>query len=84
MGVLLAAVPSRRDPHAEDQVAGHVEEQYQQEPPDLDLEVQVGLVPDVDPDQIETHGEGQQQDERDALEEHEEQHGGNPTAGAAR
>jgi hypothetical protein len=84
MGVLLAAVPSRRDPYAEDQVAGDVEEHHEQEPPDLDLEVQVGFVLDIDPDEIETHGEGQQQDERDALEEHEEQHDGHTTSGAAR
>jgi hypothetical protein len=83
MGILVAAVPAHRDPYAEDEIAGHVEEQYEQEPPRLDLEVEAGLVLDVDPGQVEHAGEREQQDRRDALEEHEEQHGGHPTGGDA-
>jgi hypothetical protein len=81
MGFLVAAVPAHRDPHAEDQVARHVEEQHEQEPPGLDLELEAGLVLDFDPGQVERAGEREQQDRRDALEEDEEQHRGHPTAG---
>jgi hypothetical protein len=84
MVVLLAAVPAHREPRAEDEVARHVKEHDQQEPPRLDLEVQVGLVLDVDPNQVERASEREQQDHRDALEDHEEEHGGHTTSGASR
>jgi hypothetical protein len=82
MGLPIAAVPSPHcEPAAEHQIAGHVEEHHQQEPPHLDLEFEARLVLDVNPDQVEAAGERQQQDPRDALEEDEEEHGGHPTTG---
>jgi len=58
-----------------------VEQYHQQEPPDLGLELEAGLVLDVRPYEIEADDEHEQQDQRDLLEEHEQQHGGHPTAG---
>jgi hypothetical protein len=81
MGVLVAAVPSHCDPDAEHQVARDMEEQDQQEPPDLHLEVEVRLVLHIHPDEVEADDERQEQDPRDALEEHEEEHGGHTTSG---
>jgi len=59
-----------------------VQQEYEQEPPRLDLEVHV-LLADVDPDEVEADRQDDQQDPRDLLEEHEQQHGGHPTAGVA-
>ena len=72
-----------RDVQEIDEIARHVCEQHQQEPPHLGLEVQAGLVLDVDPDQVERDAEYEQHDRRDVLEDHEQQHGGHPTAGVA-
>jgi hypothetical protein len=58
-----------------------VEQQHEQEPPHLDLELEVRLVLHIDPDEVERACEGQQQDYRDALEEDEEEHGGHTTTG---
>jgi hypothetical protein len=77
----MALPPARPDPHAEDEVARDVEDQHEQEPPGLHLEIEARLVLDVDPDQIEADHEGQQQDPGNALEDHEEDHGGHTTTG---
>jgi hypothetical protein len=82
VGLLIAAIPSpQREPPAEHQIAGHVKEKHQQEPPHLDLELEVRLVLHVDPDEVEHARERQEQDRRDALEEDEKEHGGHPTTG---
>jgi hypothetical protein len=81
MGFLLTAVPPHRDPAAEDEVAGHVEDEHEQEPPGLHLEIEVRLGLDVDPYEVEADHEGQQQDPGNALEDHEEEHGGHTTTG---
>jgi len=81
VGVLVTAVPARRDPHAEDEIARDVEDEHEQEPPRLHLEFQVGLVLDVDPDEVEADHQDQQQDPGNALEDHEKEHGGHPTTG---
>jgi hypothetical protein len=82
MGLLVPAVPAHRDPHAEDEIARHVQEEHEQEPPDLHLEID-GFILYVDPDEVERDAQDQQHDGRDVLEEHEQQHGGHPTAGVA-
>jgi hypothetical protein len=69
------------DPQAEDEIARHVEQEHQQDPPELDLELEARLVLDVDPHEVEADDEDEQQDQRDLLEDHEEQHGGHPTSG---
>jgi hypothetical protein len=76
-------MPAHRNPHPEDEVARDVEKQYEQDPPQFDLELEAGLVLDVCPHEIEADHEHQQQNHRDLLEEHEQQHGGHPTAGLA-
>ena len=81
MSLLLTAVPAHRDPPTEDQVARHVQKQHEEEPPDLEGELQVLLLPQVHHNQVERHDEYQQQDRRNGLEENENQHGGHPTAG---
>jgi hypothetical protein len=81
MRFLLAAVPAHRYPHAEDKVARHVEDEHQQKPPELDLELEVRLVLHVDPDEVQADHEGQQQNPGNALEDDEEDHGGHPTTG---
>jgi hypothetical protein len=81
--LLVPAVPPHCDPDAEDQVARHVQEQHEQEPPHFDLKLEARLVLDVDPDEVERDGEDKQQDPRDALREHEQEHGGHPTAGVS-
>jgi hypothetical protein len=81
LGLLLFhAVPPHREPPAEDQIPRYVEEHDEQEPPGLDLELDV-LVLDVVPGEVERAGERQEQNRRDALEEDEEEHGGHPTTG---
>jgi hypothetical protein len=84
MSFLLAAVPTHRNPHAEDEVARHVEQQHEQEPPYLHLELEVRLVLDVHPDEVERDAENQEHDRWHALCEDEQEHGGHPTTGAAR
>jgi len=59
-----------------------VQQEHEQEPPHLDLEVHV-LLADVDPHEVEADTKNEQQDPRDLLEEHEQQHGGHPTSGIA-
>jgi hypothetical protein len=81
--VLGAAVPPHGDPYSEGEVARHVKKEHEQDPPHLDLELEVGLVLDVNPHQVEADEEDEQQDQRDPLEDHEQQHGGHPTAGVA-
>jgi len=59
-----------------------VQQEHEQEPPHLDLEVHV-LLADVDPHEVEADHEDKQQDPRDLLEEREQQHGGHTTTGIA-
>jgi len=61
-----------------------VQEEHQQEPPSLDLEVDVGLVLHIDPHQVEAYDQDEQQNPGNLLEDHEQEHGGHPTSGAAR
>jgi hypothetical protein len=60
-----------------------VEQQHEQKPPGLVGELEVGLVLDVDPHEGQRHDEYDQQDGRNLLEDHEQQHGGHPTSGVA-
>ena len=83
MVLFLATVPAHRDPNAEHDVAGHVREQHEQEPPDLGAELEVLLRPQIHDDQVERHDEHQQQNRRGALREDEDEHRGHPTCGVA-
>ena len=67
MVLLLATVPAHRDPNAEHDVARHVREKHEQEPPDLVRELEVLLLAQIRDDQVERHGEHQKQNRRGAL-----------------
>jgi hypothetical protein len=84
MGLLVSALPAaRRDPDAEGEIPRHVEYEHEQVPPGLCLEVEVRLVLDVHPDEVEAARQRQDEDPRNALGDHEEDHCGHPTSGAA-
>ena len=61
-----------------------MQEQHEQEPPDLVRELEVVLVLRRSRHEVERHDQDEQHDRRGALGEHEQQHGGHPTAGVGR